>query len=119
MGLGVATPARANADLPSGQAVTFLDAYVEIQGNADRWLILRYLAPQIGHGPGEIGYDDAVADLDHLCATDGLQSADAAGGVAQVVILLLDREVPRGASDPSATKFIGAYIPSQQGCIWQ
>lgn len=111
--------AAQEAVLPSGQTVTFLDAHVELQDDGARWLILRYLAPRIAREGGDLGYDDVSPDLDLLCERDGLPASEAAGAIDQVVIVLLDRPVSRGAPDPAATQFISAYLPAPEGCEWQ
>lgn len=109
----------ADATMPSGQIVTFHDAHVEDQGDGTRWLVLRYLAPSIGTSGDSLGYDTVSGDLDALCAVDGLAAAEAAGDIAQIVIVLMDRPVERGTADPEATQFIGAYASGPEGCVWQ
>lgn len=105
--------------MPSGLVVEYLDEIVEEQLNGETWLTLRYVAPLIGMEEGKMGYDQVSGDIDHLCESEGLSAAARAGGVDQVVIALLDRVVERGTYDPEATMFVGAYLPSEGGCIWQ
>lgn len=110
-------------DLPSGQEVVPLDMELERQGDGQVWLVLRYLAPRIARETGDLGYDDVIADLGALCAGPGLAAAaqaEATGGAApdQIVVTLMDRPVPRGATDPGATLFIEAYTPGPEGCTW-
>jgi hypothetical protein len=113
-----AVPAWAEPLLPSGLAVTAHDMQVERQPDGENWLVLRYLAPAIAGGA--IGYADVTADLDQLCATEGLASAAAAGQeVAQIVIVLMDRAVPRGQPAPDATQYIGAYVLRDGECVWE
>ncbi len=104
---------------PSGLAVEFLDRVVEEQSGGQVWLTLRYVSPKIGFDEGELGYEAVAADIDHLCDREGLKAAAEAGGVDQVMIALMDRAVERGVHDPEATMFIGAYLPTDDGCVWQ
>ncbi|MBM7069567.1 DUF6497 family protein [Actibacterium sp. 188UL27-1] len=108
-------------DLPSGQETTLIDSLLEEQsGTGETWLVLRYLAPRIARGAGDLTYEDVALDLDRLCETDGLEALRlTSADVAQIVIILMDREVPRGTPDPDAAMFISAYEPSENGCIWQ
>ena len=109
------------ADLPSGQDVTLQDTLLEEQSaTGETWLVLRYLAPRIAREGGDLSYDDVALDLDALCETDGLEALRlTSADVAQIVIILMDRVVPRGTPDPDATMFISAYEPAESGCIWQ
>jgi len=96
---------------------------LERQVDGQVWLVLRYLAPRIARGAGDLGYEDVSADLDALCEGPGLAVAGEAGRSGtppdQIVVTLMDRPVPRGATDPDATLFIGAYRPGPEGCAWQ
>lgn len=113
-----AGPASADPVLPSGLAVTVHDVLVEPQPGDENWLVLRYLAPEIAGGA--VGYADVAADLDHLCASEGLASAAASGQeIDQIVIVLMDRPVPRGEPDPQATQYIGAYLIEDGECRWE
>lgn len=108
--------------LPSGQEVVPLDMALERQGDGQVWLVLRYLAPRIARETGDLGYDDVIADLDALCAGPGLTAAAQAEATGpapdQIVVTLMDRPVPWGATDPRATLFIEAYSPGPEGCTW-
>jgi hypothetical protein len=108
--------------LPSGQRVAPLDMVLERQGDGQAWLVIRYLAPRIARETGDLGYDDVIADLDALCAGPGLvaaaQAAKTGPAPDQIVVTLLDRPVPRGATDPEATLFIEAYRFGPEGCTW-
>lgn len=118
MFLGGAAQAETHV-LPSGLSVDLLDRIVETQSSGEIWLTLRYVTPQIGTDAGEFGYDAVSADIDRLCDTDGLAAAAELGGADQVVITLMDRAVERGVHDPEATMYIGAYLPTEGGCVWQ
>ncbi len=113
-----ASSAWAGGDLPSGLTAAAHDVLVETQPTGEAWLVLRYVAPAIAGGA--VDYGAVVPDLDHLCATDGLsQVSEAEAEIAQVMIVLMDRPVDRGAPDVQATQYIGAYVPSGEGCLWQ
>ncbi len=115
-------PPRA-PDLPSGQAVVPHDMMLERQVDGQVWLVLRYIAPRIARAGGDLGYEEVSADLDALCDGPGLAAAGAAGRSGsppdQIVVTLMDRPVPWGATDPDATVFIGAYRPGPERCAWQ
>lgn len=119
-GSALSPPAPA---LPSGQSVEPLAMALERQQDGQLWLILRYHAPRIAREGGDLAYADVVADLDALCAGPGLavaRAAAAAGTPAdQIVVTLMDRPVPRGERDPSATQFLSAYRPGPEGCAWE
>ena len=104
---------------PSGLSVEYLDRIVEQQSGGETWLTLRFVSPQIGSEEGKLGYEQVAGDIDHLCEAQGLRAAAEAGGVDQVLITLMDRAVERGVHDPEATMFIGAYLPTEGGCVWQ
>lgn len=105
--------------LGSGLEVRFHDVIIEPQSDGEIWMTLRFISPQIGQAPGMRGYEDVAGDLDWLCAQRGLPAAEDAGGVDQVLIALMDRAIERGVTDPDATVFIGAYLPTEGGCVWQ
>jgi hypothetical protein len=102
-------------DLPSGLAAEPYDRAVEVQPGGERWLVLRYLAPDLAAA----GYEAVVPDLDYLCETEGLAAAGEEGGIAQVVVVLMDRPVQRGIPDPGATQYIGAYFVGEGVCEWE
>jgi hypothetical protein len=106
--------------MPSGQALAPADMVLERQGDGQVWLVLRYLAPRIAREGGDLGYDAVAGDLDALCEGPGRQAAAAAEPAPdQVVIVLMDRPVPRGVPDPEATVFISAYDITPEGCRWR
>ena len=105
--------------MPSGLAVEYLDQILEQQSDGETWLTLRFVSPQIGAEAGDWGYEQVAEDIDHLCDQIGLRVVAEAGPVDQVLITLMDRAVERGVHDPEATMFIGAYLPTESGCVWQ
>ncbi|SNT19335.1 DUF6497 family protein [Tropicimonas sediminicola] len=117
--LGGQAAAAQEVSLPSGLVVSFHDRIVEVQSDGETWLTLRYISPRIGAEDGEVGYDEISADLDALCETQGRAEAAEAGAVQQVNITLMDRAIERGTFDPEATMFIGAYLLTDMGCVWQ
>lgn len=113
-----AAPAAAQTALPSGLAATAADAGVEVQPDGESWLVLRYLAPAIAGGA--VAYEEVIADLDQLCATEGLTAVQTAQTpIVQVVVVLMDRPVPRGETVPEATQYIGAYRVENGQCEWE
>lgn len=118
MSFGLSPAAQAQS-VPSGQSVTLYDAIVdEVSGQS--WLRLRFLAPAISRNGGTIGFEDASADMEHLCAHVGLPyAAEYALTPATIVITLSDRETEFGVQDPDATQFFDAYRVENQTCIWE
>ncbi|MFY0635920.1 MAG: hypothetical protein JXQ91_19075 [Vannielia sp.] len=112
------------SELPEGWAV-FHDALVERHlgirdGEDERWLVMRYLAPQIARQGGTLGYEDVAAEMDALCNGEALATAKAhESPIDQIVIALMDRVVERGQPDPEATQFIASYLVTEAGCEWQ
>ncbi|SDK10106.1 hypothetical protein SAMN04488026_103112 [Aliiruegeria lutimaris] len=104
---------------PSGLSVEFLDRIVETQADGETWLTLRFVTPRIGDDEGELGYDQVADDIDALCDIEGVKAATETGKVDQLMIALMDRAVQRGEHDPEATMFIGAYLLTEGGCVWQ
>ena len=90
------------------------DRMVELQPDGLRWLVLRYLVPDLKAR----GFDAAAPDLDRLCLEQGVPGA-AAEGVGHVLVVLMDRPVPRGQPDPEATQFIGAFAIEGGECLWE
>lgn len=119
-----AGPARAQAELPDDWAVLH-DARVEVQkglreGRDERWLVMRYLAPQIARDGGSLAYEDVADAIDALCDGPGLATARAhESPVDQIVITVMDRVVEWGLPNPEATQFIASYVVTQSGCEWQ
>ena len=119
LALGAGAAQAQELAMPSGLTVHFLDRFLEQHSGDETWLTLRYVTAQIGEDDGKLRYDDVVDDIDRLCESEGLKAAAEIGGVDQVVITLMDREVERGVHDPEATMYIGAYLPTEGGCVWE
>lgn len=109
-----ASGSAADLAVPSGHRVVAHDAHLEQQG-ADTVLILRYLAPWISQ---QQDYTIAGPDMDHLCATDGVNRAQMAQQpIDQIVITLMDHPIDRGVTDPRIVQFFGAYRLIDGTCI--
>ncbi len=119
-----AQPAFAAPVLPEGWA-EFHDAVVEVhagaaEGAEERWLVMRYLAPEIAREGGSLGYEDVAMEMDALCNGQALATAKAhESPIDQIIIALMDRVVERGQPDPAATQFIASYVVTEAGCEWQ
>ncbi len=105
--------------VPSGQPVELAEVLVD-ESNGGSLVRFRFVAPQIARASGAVGYDQAAADMDHLCRHLVLPYlADYALTPVRIVISLSDRAVPFGSSDPDATQFFEAYRPENADCIWE
>jgi len=110
--------------VPSGQMVVPYEALWEDHAKADQapetWLVLRFLAPEIARAKGKIAFQAAAPDIDFLCKKVGLPLASlTGGGVDQVLVVLLDQPLPRGARNPAVTKFMSAYRVNTGVCEWE
>ncbi len=108
--------------VPSGQAVTLGEVLIDDRSGkvGETWVRFRFIAPQIGDQGGDVPYDTAAADMDHLCQNLVLPYlAQYALEPARVVISLSDRPVPFGTSAPDATQYFEAYRPENTLCIWE
>ena len=104
--------------VPSGQPVTLQDVFWE-EGD-DLILRVRFIAPLIARAGGTVGYDIAVKDMLHLCATYVLPQVEAGVDTPdQIILSLSDIEVPFGEADPDATQFFEAYSIQNGACIWE
>lgn len=81
-------------------------------------IVLRYILPDL---PG-MGYEGAAPKMDALCVRDGLPAWQAMPEPRpqEIVIVLMDRAIPRGRPSPEATQFISAYRPNaaEDACLW-
>jgi len=100
-------------DVPSGQAVSFLER-VDREGMVH----FRFLAPQISRDTGDISLVDSEPDMLFLCETFAVPRL---GAVVpeRVVITLADREVPFGEANPEATQFFEGFRVENGACIWE
>ncbi|MGO4916257.1 DUF6497 family protein [Pseudogemmobacter sp. W21_MBD1_M6] len=116
----LAGPALAQSiAVPSGQTVTLFEVVAEDQADLGQvWARFRFLAPQIARDAGRLTFEQAEADMLHLCETVALPAL--AGDTRQfdlVLVSLSDREVPFGVIDPEATQFFEGYRPEEATCI--
>ncbi|MGY6632375.1 MAG: DUF6497 family protein [Alkalilacustris sp.] len=126
LGLAIATGAQATAgdlpegplQVPSGQLVTLQEAFWEQQDDGALWLRLRFIAPRIGSGPGEYGFDVVEWDMAHLCETLGIPWA-AEGGAEVIVVSFAAEAVEFGTSAPEVAQFFEAYRPVAGECMWE
>ena len=106
--------------VPSGQPVRFVEAIQGVPGPEGLTLRFRFLAPAIARAGVTVDPDTAFADMQALCDGFALPRI-AAGGPrpSQIVITLMDREVPFGAPAPEATQFFEAFRPEGDTCLWE
>lgn len=104
--------------VPSGQAVTFVEAVQNEPGPEGLTARFRFVAPAIGPGGG-VDFVTAAADMAHLCQAYALPRIAVTGPLpVQVVISLSDRPVPFGEAAPDATQFFEAYRIEGETCVW-
>jgi len=117
----VASSANAEQALqvPSGQPVTLGEVLID-DSQGETWVRFRFVAPRIGEENGEVSYEKAAPDMDHLCQNLALPYlSEYALDPARVVISLSDRPVPFGTANPQATQYFEAYRPENTSCIWE
>lgn len=93
--------------VPSGQAVTLIEALVDPDGAAR----FRFLAPAIA---GEINHETASGDMAALCRDYALPRAQDAG---MIVISLADRIFSFGETDMDAKQFFEVFTIAEGHCI--
>lgn len=104
-------------EVPSRQLVTLQEAFYETQQDGAVWLRLRFLAPRIGPGPGQYGFDVVEWDMAHLCETLGLPLA-AEGGAEAIVVSFANAPIEFGEANPDVAQFFELYLPREGECIW-
>jgi len=121
-----ALPAQAGglADVPSGQDIWpyeyLWEDHTGAEGGRETWLVLRFLTPGIAQSGGTVDFDKAAPDLDYLCREIGLPVVQmSGGGVDLVLVNLMDKPVPRGLRDSSATQFMSSYRLEEGACKWE
>ena len=95
----------------------FHDRHLETLPSGDTALVLRFLDPDLATQ----SYADVAPRLDALCDGQGREEWRALEDVPdELVLVVMDRAVPRGTADPQSTQYISAYrIDDVEGCIWQ
>ncbi|WP_343081199.1 DUF6497 family protein [Ostreiculturibacter nitratireducens] len=107
-------------EVPSGQAVTYVDTVNTAPGPEGFTIRFRFLAPAIARDGGTVSAEDALADMAFLCDTYALpRIANPGPQPEQVIISLSDRPVPFGEADPEATQFFEAFRPVDGICVWE
>ena len=94
------------------------DMLHETLPSGDTSLVLRYLLPDLTSGQ----YDAVLPMLDTLCARDGLPAwAASRPHPGEIVVIVMDRAIPRGQPMPGAIQYISAYVADAEGktCLWQ
>lgn len=110
--------AAEEVSVPSGQAVTFLEAILNEPGPDGMTARFRFVASGIAAGGG-VDFETAVADMEFLCQSYALPRIAGTGPTpAQVVISLSERAVPFGEAAPEVTQFFEAYRIEDGTCIW-
>jgi len=111
--------AEQSLQVPSGQPVTLGEVLID-DSQGETWVRFRFVAPLIGEENGEVSYEKAAPDMDHLCQNLALPYlSEYALDPARVVISLSDRPVPFGTANPQATQYFEAYRPENTSCIWE
>ncbi len=105
-------------EVPSRQEVTLQEAFWEEQEDGALWLRLRFVAPRIGSGPGEYGFDVVEWDMAHLCETLGVPWA-VERGAELIVVSFAAAPVEFGAAAPDVAQFFEAYRPVDGECYWE
>lgn len=103
--------------VPSGHSLTLQEVLVD-QATEQSVLRLRYVMPAIAEK--SLGYNDLLADFEHLCETQAVPEALAQPTpIQQIVISLSDQETEFGVSNPDATQYFEAFNLETDICIWE
>jgi len=119
--LALASPAVADpVQVPSGQAITFVDVITDAPGTAGVTWRYRFLAPAIARDTGTISAEVAATDIDTICANFVIPDLRHLGTVPdQVIVSLSDRTIEFGTPTPEATQLFEAYRIDGDTCIWE
>lgn len=119
LGLSAFPAFATEVPVPSGQQVTLSEVLLD-EAPGELWVRFRFIAPQIARDAGDVSYDLAGPDMDHLCDQLALPYLNHHQlQAARVVISLSDRAVEFGQKDADATQFFETYRPESGGCIWE
>ncbi|MFK7879777.1 DUF6497 family protein [Roseobacter sp.] len=106
-------------DVPSGQPIQLHDVLIDEVGS-ESWLRFRFLAPEIARDRGTISFAQAEPDLEHLCTQVALPYMAEFDIEAEIVsVVLLDKPVEFGVSDPEATQFNDVFRVNSGACVWE
>ena len=113
------TPAGDPIPVPSGQDIRLLAVVHNEPGPEGLTIRYRFIAPAIAPGGG-VGFEQASADMLHLCQTYALPRVREGGPQpAQIVISLSDVAIDFGTAAPEVTQFFEAYSLDGDTCIWE
>ena len=116
----LAAPAAAQEGAPSGQAMVLWEILWERTATEETQAVLRFIAPAVGAEADAPGPEAVQADMDWLCETHGRPLARLPYARTDVVVVsVMDRPVPRGATEPEATQYFGLYRIEDGGCAPQ
>lgn len=116
---GSSVAAQQVVEVPSGQTVNLTEVLVE-QAQRETWVRFRFVAPQIAREGGDVTFDTAASDIDHLCQNMVVPYLNEHSITPErVVISMSDRDVPFGQANPEATQFFEAYRLDGADCIWE
>lgn len=106
-------------NVPSGQPVEFHEVMWEAEGDLNIYRF-RYITPQIARNDGRINFEQAEADIKHLCESSALPALIAQErAVDKIIISISDRKVTFGTPAPEATQFFEVYSPDGTACKWE
>jgi len=109
----------ATLEVPSGQPVEFFEVIWEAEGDMNIYRF-RYIAPEIARDGGKISFDQAEADIKHLCESSALPALLAQEReVDKIIVSISDREVTFGKAAPDATQYFEVYTTDGAACIWE
>ena len=119
MALAAFAPFAAAADammLPSGQSVTLVEVLNDGAGSEDNATRFRFLAPSIS-GRKAIDAELALSDIAWVCENFALPQMPTLNPKAtQIVVSLMDRDVPFGETDEDATQYFDAFTITNGTC---
>lgn len=120
LALASAVAAETAVEVPSGQAVIWVDTVQDSPGPGGVTVRFRFLAPAIAREGGTVTPEAAQADMQALCDGFALpRIANTGPQPSQIVISLSDRPVEFGLPDPYATQFFEAYSIVDGTCVWE
>lgn len=118
--LALGASAAAAEELPSGQALVLWEIVWERVQGAGTQAVLRFIAPGVARDGGAVDAEGAMLDMDWLCRTHGVPIVALPAAQSDVVVVtLMDRPVPRGATDPEATQYFATYRVEGGDCLPQ
>ncbi|MBU2993914.1 DUF6497 family protein [Octadecabacter sp. 1_MG-2023] len=116
-GFLISTTSVAAADgiqVPSGQALSFLEFISEMDGDIVRF---RFLAPQIGDA---FTYMDVANDFQVVCDEQVMPVLGANGlEPRQIVLSMSAMDIPFGEDNPDVLQFFEIFRPENDTCIWE